>query len=587
MTSPLQTNQDSTTLLDAFNANLQREKEDCVILPGGKTRLRGDGSGVDIRHDGVLVSPNVGFVLKTKVLRGKESKIFINICYHDEIERPGQKKKLDDNGNSVEGLNVPLSMSPIRICKDKANTPCLVVDAIVHPSVKGDMEKDQTGAHRDMLCMIIIQCFDQKYPECAPLDPKYKLPRLSYFGYVDSKTGDVVRKQGENTEVYKQNVRARKTQPKIEEITKPIETLKRKKEESKANVCDKVQGYGIGKEENNSNTTKRRTLPTLDFQIKLKMAFGEEMDLDQFVRIAEEQLHRDGKEANLIVPIHKNEGLPLLLDSRVCNTLIVRSIKISTKLPSFNEDTTQVEISAFMVHVTGNDFKDSKLVLPFCVDPGKTISAYDENSSTLTIDSIVASTLMEEDSDVGSQPWILAHALSSSKTKGSQSVKKTGGENAASSESKSSCKADLNECNGFHDPYHTRPIYLHNDHYTANGPKKTEGQNELDVELPEDSFHAKDTLSQHWIHEQEREQKEKHEKRERERQERQSDESVEYVDAKDFKPGGKYYVSKGSRSANESTGRDDNNDLVLTKAEAFIRKKYNSSLSHDLWSKLF
>merc|ERR1740124_675111 len=125
--------------------------------------------------------------------------MFINVCYHETIDKPGQKKKLDDKGNEVDGLNVPLSVGPIRTSPDRAGNLCLAVDAVVNPSVNVDIMHDRSGSHRDFVCLLLIQCVEQKYFEKnGNLDRKYRLPQLRYFGYVDKKTGMVVPRASEN-----------------------------------------------------------------------------------------------------------------------------------------------------------------------------------------------------------------------------------------------------------------------------------------------------------------------------------------------------------------------------------------------------
>ena len=56
-----------------------------------------------IQHKGVTITPEPGFAIKTKVLPAGV-KLFINICTHEEIEAPSLKKKLNDDGESVEGI---------------------------------------------------------------------------------------------------------------------------------------------------------------------------------------------------------------------------------------------------------------------------------------------------------------------------------------------------------------------------------------------------------------------------------------------------------------------------------------------------
>jgi len=51
--------------------------------------------------------------VKTK-RNGTQVKVFINICIHDVIDKPGVKKRLDDKGEEVEGINIPMSVGANR-----------------------------------------------------------------------------------------------------------------------------------------------------------------------------------------------------------------------------------------------------------------------------------------------------------------------------------------------------------------------------------------------------------------------------------------------------------------------------------------
>lgn len=558
-----------TTLLsndDIVNRDNEMDGEQGFLLPDGKSQLRKDGGGVDICHEGVIIAPTPGFVLKTRGVDEKKSKVFINICYHDEVEPPGQKKKIDNDGKEIECLNVPLSMSPIRICEDKMTIPCLVADTIVHPSVKDDMERDQTGAHRDLLCTIILQCFDQKYANCAPLDRKYSLPRLSYIGYIDSKSGQVVRKQSDQTEVYKQNVRKRKKVPRIEEIN--------------LNTSSKSTPLRVGS--SRQETSKEKSLEVnfnnLEYQIYIKVLMEDEMSLDCFMEVVNQQLFEIAKESALTVAsIAQKKGLTLLLNSRVTEKLVVSSIRVSFNLPPIDCCSIQVESSAYMFYVNGSTFQATQVILPFCIDLATTTAIYDNKASTLNIEASVVSNKIEEDIDVGSRPWVLARGLSTTPRNDKQSRRN---EEDLTSKHVSSPKQIQNEDNNdFSDPYHIRSLYLETSKFGSKG-KHMNDTDDSDEKLPEDGFHANDILSQHWMDQQEKERQEKLEKRDTERKERTSNDSVEYVNTNDFKPGGKYHDS------NVVSG-DDSNNVDLVQAEAVLRRKYNSSLKGTMWSHLF
>jgi PIH1 N-terminal domain len=113
------------------------------------------------------------------------------------------KKRLDENGEPVEGMNVPLSLGPVHKETDKSGTECAAYDIIVHPKVIQDAKEDATGTQRDFLCHLGMQAIEQKHPERGTLDRRYKLPKLKYLG-------DTVQSQ---------YIRDRKNAPTIQEIS--------------------------------------------------------------------------------------------------------------------------------------------------------------------------------------------------------------------------------------------------------------------------------------------------------------------------------------------------------------------------------
>lgn len=69
------------------------------------------------------------------------------------------KKKLNEEGEEVEGMNIPLSVGPVRNGKDKSGVDCTIYDVIVNPQVVQDVLNDPTGKHRDFICQLAIQIY--------------------------------------------------------------------------------------------------------------------------------------------------------------------------------------------------------------------------------------------------------------------------------------------------------------------------------------------------------------------------------------------------------------------------------------------
>lgn len=118
------------------------------------------------------------------MLNDKTVQVFINVCKHMELAAPSVKKKLDENGEEVEGMNIPLSAGPARAGKDKSGIDCVIYDVIVNPQVIDDVLADPTGRHRDFICQLCIQSIEQKNK--LALDKRYKLPKIRYMGEIQT-----------------------------------------------------------------------------------------------------------------------------------------------------------------------------------------------------------------------------------------------------------------------------------------------------------------------------------------------------------------------------------------------------------------
>ena len=160
-------------------------------LPGGRT-LGSDG--VRRKAKGVVITPVAGFVFKCKRL-GKptggtaagseggaarlmasppdflktngECKVFVNVCQSDLLALPGIKKRLDENGEEVEGMNIPMSVGSPRVGQDSRGEPCVVYDIIVHNNVVAEALADRTGKHRDFVCQVSAPTHLSTYMHCA------------------------------------------------------------------------------------------------------------------------------------------------------------------------------------------------------------------------------------------------------------------------------------------------------------------------------------------------------------------------------------------------------------------------------------
>lgn len=127
---------------------------------------------------GIKVKPTPGFTLKTTCLND-ESKVFINICSHKEISAPSMKKRLNDVGEEVEGMNIPMSVGPPHPCRDKSGVVCVAYDVIVSPKVLESSTDDRTGQYKDFVCRLGIQSIQQKLKGNERFDQRYKIAERS------------------------------------------------------------------------------------------------------------------------------------------------------------------------------------------------------------------------------------------------------------------------------------------------------------------------------------------------------------------------------------------------------------------------
>ena len=427
-----------------------------VVLPNRTGEMKADGSGIDAKHEGILVIPSPGFTLKTQSY--KNVKVFINVCYNDMIEKKSMKKKLDDSGKEIEGLNIPISMGAMRTCDDKAGNSCVVVDAIVHTSIEDDIRNDKSGYQRDVVCQVLMNCFDQKYPTHAPLDKRYKLPKMKYIGFVDTRDGSIIRKQSEHSEVCKQMVKDTRLIPKIEEIQ-------------------------------STKNESQNELNFPSFSIFVIITETEEKGIDEYIKLV-------GGECEMFHLNAWNKHIPLCLNSTDIHSFPTH-IVIRATAKSIEIDAMKMQLSSFVLTAQLGE-KKIDTVLPFSVDTRDVDCVYDEDQSELKLTCKIVSSPIGENPDPGSHQWSFAQGIAKNEKSKSKSSSKPNG------------LPETSEVKEDHDPYHLQPVYKW---------KQNSSMSHLDSKdetLPEDGFHEKDCLSQYIMQKQEEERREKIERHENE-----------------------------------------------------------------------
>lgn len=420
------------------------------------------------KDEGVLIQPKEGFVIKTKESKNQQ-KVFINVTFHEAIAKPSVKKRLDKDGKEIEGLNLPLSMSAIRECTDRSGNPCLVVDAISNPCKESEISTDSTGSHLDFLCQALLQCFDQKHKDYAPLDRKYVLPKLKYIGFVNELTGEVVRKQSEEVGVLKQFVKDTSKTPKIEEIQRSTE---RKYEESRVIVSIKKSKLTLG----------------IEIHVKFVMLNGSELGLKEYLE------HAKAIENEVVcMNLGESRSMPFIIfDSKN-----IQGLRVFFLMSEADASLIEIKASAYSLFLSKEGYKTLEYPLPVSINTKSIRCEYNRETEVVTIQMTLDEACQHENPDVGTDQWTMSKALSTSSKDNKNSPTFNDGDPSSSSES--------NIVNNDFDPFHIHSKLPWKQ--IINPAKKTEAKG--DFNLPEDKYHTMDTISQYNLQEQEKERLEK------------------------------------------------------------------------------
>ncbi|GMH82499.1 hypothetical protein TL16_g09279 [Triparma laevis f. inornata] len=178
----------------------EKMKQDEIKMPDG--RKMGNDGNVKPDQEGALITPTPVFSLKTSDSRTNR-KVFINVCTHEKVTEPRNVKRLNKEGEEVEGLSVPVAVSSVRI-GGKGGEDAISFDCVVNQFVIDEIGKDASGGYRDFICQLVMQYVEQKSGKKVEeggmgegkglvIDKRYKLPKLKYHAYVDAVTGAVIK----------------------------------------------------------------------------------------------------------------------------------------------------------------------------------------------------------------------------------------------------------------------------------------------------------------------------------------------------------------------------------------------------------
>lgn len=350
-----------------------------VSLPGGRA-VMGD-KGLEQVQSGITITPSPAFVVKSKfldppqngfqykseLLHGEvDQKVLVNVCTHEDIGVPAVKKRLQD-GKEVEGLNIPMSVGPMRKCTDKSGVECFVCDIIVNPAVIKEALEDESGQQRDFICQLVLQSVEQKYT-CST-DRRYKLPKLLYMG------GDV----------QSQYIRDVKAAPKIEEIS----------------CSDTVEAPSRIK------PVEKRIDDVILIPIPCSLYWIRSTSSSAFEEIA-----LDGWDAYLEPVQTPPPGVTKIL-LRADLSDIQYEKKVTEDALA---EAVDVEISPYKMHVSVPAFKQCIVHFPCAVSPcdvQSSLSRVVDGYVRLEIEMSIDFSCWSDDCDAGSKPWLVRQALSS------------------------------------------------------------------------------------------------------------------------------------------------------------------------------
>ncbi|CAE7565888.1 pih1d1, partial [Symbiodinium microadriaticum] len=256
--------------------------------------------------------------------------VFINVCKHSELAVPAIKKKLDENGEEVEGMNIPLSAGPARSGMDKSGVACVIYDVIVNPQVIEDVFSDQTGRHRDFICQLAIQSIEQKNK--LVLDKRYKLPKVRYMG-----------------EIASQHIQDRKNMPNIQEMSSS--------QSPGLTAASSTSKKAAGKADKEPIAEPLVEKP-LQFQLKWKRIGG----------LMDEVEHEEGEAAGM------QFNPPLTVpDDDVTHVVFLSTFDISSDAISQND--VQVSLSPYRIQVKVPGYLLAAAYFPCAVHSGDTFGS--------------------------------------------------------------------------------------------------------------------------------------------------------------------------------------------------------------------
>lgn len=503
-----------------------------IVTPAYTFPLRDPSASDELRlpkdqlPKGIQIQPKEGFSYKTKRVEDG-GKVFINIVTHEKLQKPSTKKKLDAEGNEVEGLNIPMSVGAAHLEVDKKGTMCTAYDIVVHPDVLVDMEADMTGKFREFLCQLGIQCLEQKYKE--QLDKRYKLPKLAYFG----------------EKVPTQTIQDREKMPKIEEIIEKSSKPKSAPKEQ-APIVQRVL----------------KDLPTKSFWCKLAHDKEEPLILDAVFNGEVKSIFAEPDQSHVstvfqladcnitstgeyVEPLHRpptsdTQAILVEADFQAYDTALLKpGATKSSSSATADLLPLAVDIAPYTVKVAVPGYKPVTVYLGIGIVPPRSYYHLVKLTGTVSLYRLILVLPIDKRSfqdvvDPGSKPWLVLQALRDDDKSASSPLDAEVEAWEASASSNTSTSLSEQRYPG------SRIVDI--------------GRVDEDTELPEDAFHRKDAASSWIISQREQSRVDKAKKYEEERKVLANDPNVEFVDMHKPQNSGVDYEG-GSAGGRSTTGQ--------------------------------
>jgi len=162
-----------------------KQKEAEAAANGGSTSS-GSTSGVrSAKGGGRSFTPNTSFVVKAYG-RYLKSKIFLNMCCHEGVQRPmgSSGKEVEDETQPHLARQIPLLVGAPREMKDASGVGCTAVDVVFNPWVTKQAEHNTM--FKSQIVDLAMKWINQDYPEIK-FDTRWKTPNSKYKGGTGSK----------------------------------------------------------------------------------------------------------------------------------------------------------------------------------------------------------------------------------------------------------------------------------------------------------------------------------------------------------------------------------------------------------------